>query len=339
MPRALSLAGDRDAGIDVARGIAIALVVLGHNRALSMAWPALIAAIFLFHVPLFFLLSGRVSRPEDPLRAVPRLARRLLVPFLLAALLVGAIKCVTRGEPVAGTLSGIAWATGETLPWSHLWFLPALFLALLVTHALALIVKSNATGWAVAAVLAAVAAAVLPMAAPVGWPWSLDLLPLCLLFVWSGQALRNSAVAQRALVHPAVAFVAVAIFTLSLGLAQVDLNLRVFEPFVLALLAALSGCVLTFALSQWLCRFAPVARPLGLIGRHTLVIFILHVSLQKALLMAYPGESLSPTGLGILGLASAAVSIAITLLISMLIEHLLSRHLGQREGVAPSGAR
>ena len=98
--RAMSPADDRDASIDVARGIAIVLVVLGHNRALSLAWPALVAAIFLFHVPLFFLLSGRVLRPEQPLRAVPRLARRLLAPFLLAAMLVGAVKCVTRGESV-----------------------------------------------------------------------------------------------------------------------------------------------------------------------------------------------------------------------------------------------
>ena len=343
MPRALRTPGDRDLSIDVARGVAITLVVLGHNRALSIAWPALVAAMFLFHVPLFFLLSGRVLRPEGPLRAVPRLARRLLAPFLLAALLVGAIKCVTRGESVVGTLSGIAWATGDTLPWSHLWFLPALFLALLVTHVLALGVKNNAAGWAVAALLAAVAAALLPMADPVGWPWSFDLLPLCLLFVWSGQALRTSAAAQRAVEIPAVAVAAAIVFALSLGMAQADLNLRVFAPFAWALLAALSGCVLTLALSHWLSRFTLVARPLALIGRHTLVIFILHVSLQKALLVVYldasSGESLSQSGLGILGLVSAAVTIAITLLISMLADHLMSRHAGPREGAAPSEAR
>ena len=49
------------------------------------------------------------------------------------------------------------------------------------------------------------------------------------MFVWSGQALRTSAVAQRAAVHPAVAALAATVFALSLGLAQVDLNLRVFD--------------------------------------------------------------------------------------------------------------
>jgi fucose 4-O-acetylase-like acetyltransferase len=337
MPGALSARVERDASIDVARGIAIVLVVLGHNRALSMAWPALVAAIFLFHVPLFFLLSGRVMRPESPLRAAPRLARRLLVPFLLAALLVGAIKCVTRGEPVIGTLWGIAWATGETLPWSHLWFLPTLFLALLATHALALGVNKS-VGWTAAAVLAVGAAAVLPMAGSTGWPWGFDLLPLCLSFVWIGQAIHAGAAAQRVAVHPAVVAMAAAVFVLTLGVARVDLNTRVFEPFVPALAAALAGCVLTLWMSRGLCRVSVLARPLALIGRHTLVIFILHVSVQKALLVAYPGESLSQTGLGILGLATAALTIAITLPISVLIDRTSSR-LHARQTATPSEAR
>jgi acyltransferase len=333
MPRALIVPAERDASIDVARGIAIALVVLGHNRALSMAWPALVAAIFLFHVPLFFMLSGRVMRPGDPPRALPKLAHRLLAPFLIAALVIGAIKCVTRDESVSGMLSGVAWATGETLPWSHLWFLPALFVALFATHALAFGVK-NSAGWAAAAVLAVGAAAVLPMADYIGWPWSLDLLPLCLAFVWTGQALRTSGAARRAVVHPATVVIAAALFALSLGTAKVDLNLRVFEPFALALTAALAGCVLTLALSRGLCRFAALARPLARVGRHTLVIFILHVSVQKALLMVFPGESLSRTGLGILGLVSATLTIAITLCVSVLLDLFSARHAAQRDATA-----
>jgi fucose 4-O-acetylase-like acetyltransferase len=337
MSRAVNSRDDRDTAIDVARGIAIALVVLAHNRALSMAWPALVAGIFLFHVPLFFLLSGRVMRPGDPLRAARKLARRLLAPFLLAALVVGAIKCVTRSESVSGTLAGIAWATGETLPWSHLWFLPTLFLSLFATHLLALGVSKSA-GWAASAVLAVGAAAVLPMADFIGWPWSLDLLPLCLAFVWIGQVLRTSDAARRVASHPATIVLAALVFTLSLGTAQVDLNLRVFDPFALALAAALAGCVLTLGVSRGLSRHAAFARPLALIGRHTLVIFILHVSVQKALLMAFPGESLSQAGLGLLGLASAVVAIAITLALSVLIDRLSARHAAQR-GATPSEAR
>jgi fucose 4-O-acetylase-like acetyltransferase len=176
------------------------------------------------------------------------------------------------------------------------------------------------------------------MADYIGWPWSLDLLPLCLAFMWAGQALRTSNAARRAVMHPAMLVIAAAVFAHSLGTAKVDLNLRVFEPFTLALSAALAGCVLTLAVSRGLCRFAAIARPLALVGRHTLVIFILHVSVQKALLMVFPGESLSQTGLGILGLVSAALTIAITLCVSVLIDLFRARHAAQRDAT-PSEVR
>ena len=73
------------------------------------------------------------------------------VPFFVAALLVGAVKCYTRHESPAETLFGLLWATGQTLPWSHLWFLPTLFLALLVTQLLGYVIGERVSRWAVAA--------------------------------------------------------------------------------------------------------------------------------------------------------------------------------------------
>jgi fucose 4-O-acetylase-like acetyltransferase len=353
MPGALSLTlvhdtPKRDEAIDVARGIAIVLVVLGHNRALSSAWPALISAIFLFHVPLFFLLSGCVLRPEHPWRAAPKLAARLLVPFALAALLVGAAKCITRGESPIETLSGILWATGQTLPWSHLWFLPTLFLALLATHAVAPLTVQKAGRWGLAIALAAIVSMALPkptgswagtgFPAPVGWPWSLDLLPLCLLFVWMGQWLRSSPEARSAALHPTTVIIAATVFAIVMRIARVDLNLRMFAPFAAALSAALAGCLVTLKASQWLTRVGHLAGLLALAGRHTMVIFILHVSVQKALLGAFPGGPVAGVSLGILGLASAAATLAITLWISVLLDHLRARRAGT-QSVAPSGAR
>jgi fucose 4-O-acetylase-like acetyltransferase len=347
-------AAARDPSIDVARGIAIILVVLGHNRALSMAGPDFIAAIFLFHVPVFFLLSGLVLRVQHPWSAISSLARRLLAPFALAALAVGVAKCIARGEPLVETLTGVVWATGQTLPWSHLWFLPALFLALLATDAVALALRAKAALWACAMLLIAAAAALLPPAgdapmpkllagtgfpSPVGLPWSLDLLPLCLTFVWLGQWLRLSETGRRAATHPAVVVIALAVFVASLGVARVDLNMRLFSPFGVALAAAVAGCVLTLALARGLLRFVAVARSFALAGRHSLVIFILHVSLQKALLGLFPLAALPSVALVAVGIATATAAIVSSLLVSWCIDYLRTRHAVAQERAAPSGAR
>jgi polysaccharide biosynthesis protein PslL len=328
----------RDITIDVARGIAIVLVVLGHNSALAGAAPAFVDALFLFHVPLFFLLSGLVQRSHPMPDALVRLARRLLLPFLIVALAVGALKLLTRGGSVGSLLAGIAWGTGQTLPWSHLWFLPALFLAQLTTQALRLLPPGSAR-WAGVCAVALVLVMTVPLAigpdlsafgfrAPVGLPWSLDLLPLCVLFVCLGALLQDTPALRARVEQPLVAAVALLVFAVSLG-ARVDLNLREFAPPAVALLAALGGCVLALALARALTAWHPAAALFTTVGRHTLAIFLLHVSLQKALL-GLIGVPASTSARLLAGLATAAVAIAVSLAVSAAWEFALSQRRARR---------
>lgn len=310
----------RNLQIDVARGFAIVLVVLGHNRAISSGSPELVAAIFLFHVPLFFLLSGWVQGRESGrdsgrgsvIQAAATLTQRLLLPCFAAALIVGAIKCVMRDESVAQTALGIVWATGQTLPWSHLWFLPALFLALLTAQLLGKVIRDSALHWFIVAGLAAVFSTVIPLAAPVGLPWSLDLLPLCLVFVCLGRALRQSPGLMRLVFTPGAALITALVFAALIGSAHVDLNMRVFTPFFPALAAAVCGCVLALSAAGAMSRFPAAASLFALLGRHTLAIFILHVSLQKALLGVLDRWGSMPW---LAGLITSAAAIAIALLL------------------------
>ena len=328
----------RDIAIDVARGLAIVCVVAGHNSALAGATPAFVDALFLFHVPLFFLLSGRVQ-PSRPMNVVfTNLARRLLLPFLLAALAVGGLKLMTRGGSLEHALLGIAWGTGQTLPWSHLWFLPALFLALLGSAAIRTLPGGPAR-WAWAAVAMLFLVLTVPMAvgpdlsawgfpAPAGWPWSVDLLPVCLLFVCLGALLQDSPAVRRCVEQPLVVAAALVLFAWALG-ARVDLNLRLFTPPALALIAAASGCVMALALARALAAVRPVAALFATVGRHTLVIFLLHVSLQKALLgfMAAPSSTF---GRALVGLATAAVAVLVSVAVSAGWDRLLTFRRARR---------
>ena len=328
----------RDITIDVARGIAIVLVVLGHNSALASTVPGFVDALFLFHVPLFFLLSGLVQ-PSHPMNvAFTTMARRLLLPFLIAALAVGGLKLMTRGGSVEHWLAGIAWGTGQTLPWSHLWFLPALYLALLTTQALRKLPGGRAR-WAFAATAALLAVLLVPMAtgpdlsalgfaAPVGLPWSVDLLPTCVLFVCIGALLQDSPALRARVQHPLAVAAAILLFALSMR-ARVDLNLRVFAPPALAVLAAVSGSLMALALARALTAVRPIAAMFSTVGRHTLAIFLLHVSIQKALLgfIAVPSSTFIRV---LVGLATVAAAVLLGLAASAAWEWLLSRRHARR---------
>lgn len=73
----------RDDFLDVLKGIGIVLVYWGH----SVFWGTLASrAIFCFHMPLFFFVSGVLFRPErieSPWRFLEKMWRGLLIPYLL----------------------------------------------------------------------------------------------------------------------------------------------------------------------------------------------------------------------------------------------------------------
>ncbi|MCD8369726.1 MAG: acyltransferase family protein [Clostridiales bacterium] len=127
--------------IDIAKGFAIFLVILGHIVTIHHT---LFRWIFSFHMPVFFFLSGMTFRPEryhcirDYISAK---GRRLILPYLIitfAAFLI----CMARPDyrlPVITDgwrhqLKWIFWyAQPQNLYVGQIWFLVALFMAELIS--------------------------------------------------------------------------------------------------------------------------------------------------------------------------------------------------------------
>jgi fucose 4-O-acetylase-like acetyltransferase len=143
-----------------------------------------------------------------------------------------------------------------------------------------------------------------------------DLMPQCLLFVWIGALLHDSPRARALAVSPWAVAVAAPLFLFALG-ARVDLNMRIFAPPALAVLAATSGCVLALATARALSRLRGAATLLATIGRHTLSIFLLHVSIQKVLLA---GSTSWIAGI-LTAVAAIAMSMAIGIAASAVARH------------------
>ena len=65
--------------VDIAKGIAILLMVVGH--VFSLPTP-LKHAIYSFHMPLFFMMSGYFARKENVRTLAKRMVPMLIVPYL-----------------------------------------------------------------------------------------------------------------------------------------------------------------------------------------------------------------------------------------------------------------
>jgi fucose 4-O-acetylase-like acetyltransferase len=295
----------RNATIDIARGIGIVLVVLGHNWLVLEDKGELFRVIYSFHLPLFFFLSGVFLKDAAPLGpfALSR-ADTLLKPYFVVLVILGVVEMlVPQTSPLAGTrplayLSGVFYATTPTIAWAPLWFLPHLFIASVVSMAILRTSKtlSHPTVWLILVTSALLAAGIawmdrfwqidtgrlhfMGLDKLPGLPWSLDLTFISTACMLAGFLLRKAVTTMR---FSPVGFLASILAFALLHVCfdeTIDLNLRAFgNPLVCTLQAAL-GIYIVLGAAALLQRYAALRRSLSYIGSASLFILLFHYVAQ-----------------------------------------------------------
>lgn len=187
--------------IDIAKGIAMILVIVGH----TVPNPSpLRHAIFSFHMPVFFILAGYTFRPKPWRELLSGSVSRLLVPYVVLALawqvptfLMSGVS-LTSGTLVAG-LKTLVFASGVDVPRLGVaavgmaWFLAALFTSRLLFNALVRLFDRRGIGvvWQ-GVVCAAIAFCGLSVSRLMGVYLPLDMDLSCYILLLCGLAIRRA---------------------------------------------------------------------------------------------------------------------------------------------------
>ena len=269
-------AGFRLDWVDVARGLGILAVVLGH------VWTrgSLRDAMYSFHMPLFFLLSGMLSRSHPPGDFTRRQVIGQMRPyavFLAALIALDQIVETAKGnrpifhqwpEDIVPILLGGFWLRG---PFTIFWFVPCLMVArILFNLALSRWPDPLDRRWAM------ILPPMLALAYTLGW-WTqasvLGLLsvPMAFVLLWVGAAwprLRwhNGKILPLGLL---------ALAGLSGLLPTLNMKAADYGWPLLSIGSAIATALLLFRLSALV---APFARPIAALGRESLAIMYCHVA-------------------------------------------------------------
>jgi len=269
-------AGGRLEWIDVARGIGIIAVVVGH------VWTrgGLRDAMYSFHMPLFFLLSGLLSRPQPVGRFTMRQLGSQMRPYAAFLILLIAadqiMETMKGGRPIfhdwpgdmLPILLGGSWLRG---PFTIFWFVPCLMMArILFNVGMARWPDPFDRRWAWA-VLPCLAVAYGVGRFTTLSPLGVLTVPMALLLLWLGAAWQQ--VKWRGWMLAPLALLALAGLT---GLLP-TLNMKAADygwP-LLSIGSAVATSILIFRLSV---SIAPFGGWLSAVGRASLVIMYLHVA-------------------------------------------------------------
>ncbi|HVA96021.1 MAG TPA: acyltransferase family protein [Candidatus Acidoferrales bacterium] len=273
--------------IDIARGIAIVLVIYGHLFSTDQQR----YLIYAFHMPLFFFISGLVFKPitAKPLLFIAlKYFKQLLIPYYIFAVLtyIFALISQTASLSLSGTayqLFGILYGSGSDGMLGYnvvLWFLPCLFITKLTLavitrkisqtrHILLFLVASGTVG-------AFLSYATPWLKLPFGFEIALNSLPFLgagYLFMTHKRFLGNF-IKYKLPIAAASLILTSCIATVDYQLSghQVDLRINRIDIVPLFYLGAFGG------ISTWMAVSQLIAKSVFLeyIGKHSLVIFAWH---------------------------------------------------------------
>lgn len=288
--------------LDIAKGIGILLVVLGHNDFAALS-PFFHQLIYSFHIPLFFFLSGYFINTALSFREYfGKRFHAVLKPYLFTILLIYAasVSFEKMGFQTAlGRIVKALYGSFNYIDWAQLWFLPNLFVVSLYAFLFLRAAGGLPNRWLRWGILLLVLAVSLlflntfyPFSLSVfgknyelyGLPFSLDVIFLSGFFFILGNEVRQ--VVPAKIFDHLILLLAAGVGLVALNFFfpySVDIARRVYESFLVNTAEALLGILFVLALARQIeLRAGPLASLLKYFGNISLIILIFHIPIQGA---------------------------------------------------------
>lgn len=273
----------RDNSIDTAKGILILMMVLGHYSIDS----TLRAIIFSCHMAAFVTLSGYFYNTDRPISTtLKRMTNTFLKPYAIAASLaitfqqeswdLSFIKTKILQYLIGMSFSKKVFTGFDSV--GPIYFILLLFTVRLLYMAIDLLISKESTKWAIVLVISL--AGVLCGIKGYWLPWSMDVACYALVFYKIGLFLRENDLLSVLRDIPALYFILAPIWAYMIYSGSMELAIRNYGQYGLAIIGAVCGTLLVYMLSSYIwnnTRFA--GKVLAITGKASLYVLIAHTVL------------------------------------------------------------
>ena len=291
--------------IDMAKGLAIVCVVLGHS-----GYSTIELFVNSFHMPLFFIIAGYTfNSKKDASSFITQKSIRLLLPYFFTLFVDVSHDLIVsyifnhdkkslfsiisyRSKQYAlglGTANArTSWTNIE--PVGVLWFIPCLFLACIIFYCLLNLVHNNMTLLFTFCVSLSL----------IGYcisryyflPWSFDISLFSMIFMFAGYYLKHSSFLENR-ISSMQCLLFVIIWLIGLNSYPITMNERNYYTFFIPIITAISATTIVFILLHKLDSIPIVRIPLAYLGQYSLIIMIFHTYIKSSWIKGIPWGYLS----------------------------------------------
>lgn len=270
----------REAYLDIAKGIGIILVILGHiDVGFATTW------FYSFDLPVFFVVTGICFRYRDSFVSyLKSKARRCLIPYTVFGILIVLVESKTGYLYETGLKPNFVRLVKQER-YSTLWFLATLFVASLMFYWIVRVCRQNAVLVLVVSVVLSAIFVYLDQNHIRALPWNVDTAFIVLAFIGAGYFIKNFKGIIDNLIRlsggrkiiAVVAFLLVNLFAFAGNLIVSHTSLEMYwnsyGNYVFMLIAALSGTLFVLIVSSSI-KYSP----LETLGRNSMIYFAIHQS-------------------------------------------------------------
>ncbi len=269
--------------VDIAKGIAIILMIVGHEVIGNAR-----VFIFSFHMPLFFILSGFTSGMVLTMskwkQKLPKTLKMLLLAIFMIVLL-SVEKLILLNSSISQlaleTLIGIfrgsnTYGTHAISSVGVMWFLIVFVWAKILFDLLQVFFDNKYIG-----VILGITSYFAYLTSLHHWlPQDLDIVPIAALFMWVGLILKQAYLSEKVNVRKYMlsifVFICFVYWIICLqNSINIEMGTRHYPYFLISIIEAVAGTVVISYLSMGIqdCR---IGNHIAIIGQHTLAILCIH---------------------------------------------------------------
>ena len=269
--------------VDIAKGVAIVLVCLGHRDVPE----GMCVWIYSFHLPLFFFLAGYTTRFESYASFgayAMRKVRVLLVPYFVFGLCVEAFNVVLSRfyshETVDFPELLVNLFTGKI---QSIWFIPAFFLVEIISYCLNRLPKGKLPSAFALAILGCLLGQKFPTTR---FFWNLDVALVGIFFFWLARCFRDAKI-NRLLAKGDLFLFGVALTAQAICLAfntEINMFHKRYGIFPIFLLEGTGGIAAVLCVCVWLEKVSFIKRVFVFLGKNTIPILAFHKNVGYVIL-------------------------------------------------------
>ena len=270
--------------IDIARGIAIILMVVGHVT--EHGWKRDI--IFSFHMPLFIIISGMFYKDRSFKELFTNMLKKLIIPYIITVFCTDFIqnfiihknydfiKFLTDFiKQIALSYSYLKFNT-NVKPTGVLWFIPFLIVLRIIFSALKKVTKNDDKLLAMYCLLISYIGYILGIKGK--WlPFSADISMSCIILYCLGYLITKYDLLRKIINEKKVLFLIFIIWILGIKFGSIEIAVRRYPNGLYSFLSAICGSIIIIKLSLIIEQKTQIlSKVLSWYGKNSIYILLFH---------------------------------------------------------------